>query len=80
MRRYHSALDAKLLNDATTGLTNVAQAVTYTDASPTAAELWPKLLNAQANLEAVMLDQGVGDLYAVMHSRRWAWLQANVGT
>lgn len=80
VRRYHSALDSKLLNDATTGLTNVAQSVAYTDASPTAAELWPKLLNAQANLEAVMLDQGVGDLYAVMHSRRWAWLQSQVGT
>lgn len=80
VRRYHAALDSKLLNDATTGLTNVAQSVAYTDASPTAAELWPKLLNAQANLEAVMLDQGVGDLYAVMHSRRWAWLQSQVGT
>lgn len=79
-RRYHTALDAKLLNDATTGLTNVAQSVAYTDGTPTAAELWPKLLNAQANLEAVMLDQGVGDLYAVMHSRRWAWLQSQVGT
>jgi hypothetical protein len=80
VRRYHSALDSKLLNDATTGLTNVAQSVAYTDASPTAAELYPKLLNAQANLEAVMLDQGVGDVYAVMHSRRWAWLQSQVGT
>jgi hypothetical protein len=37
-------------------------------------------LNAQSNLEAVMLDQGVGDLYAVMHSRRWAWMQSQVGT
>lgn len=80
VRRYHSALDSKLLNDATTGLTNVAQSVAYTDASPTAAELYPKLLGAQANLEAVMLDQGVGDVYAVMHSRRWAWLQSQVGT
>lgn len=80
VRRYHSALDSKLLNDATTGLTNVANAVTYTDASPTAAELWPKLLNGQSNLEAVMLDQGVGGLYAVMHSRRWAWIQSQVGT
>lgn len=79
-RRYATALDSKLLNDSTTGLTNVAQTVAYTDASPTAAELYPKVLNAQANLEAVMLDQGVGDLYAVMHSRRWAWLQSQVGT
>lgn len=80
IRRYHTALDSKLINDSTTGLTNVAQSVAYTDASPTAAELYPKILNAQANLEAVMLDQGVGDLYAVMHSRRWAWLQSQVGT
>lgn len=80
VRRYHSALDSKLLNDATTGLTNVAQSVPYTDASPTAAELYPKVLQAQSQLEAVMLDQGVGDLYAVMHSRRWAWMQSQVGT
>lgn len=80
IRRYHTALNAKLINDATTGLTNVAQAVTYTDASPTAAELYPKVLQGQSQLEAVMLDQGVGDLYAVMHSRRWAWMQSQVGT
>jgi HK97 family phage major capsid protein len=79
-RRYASALDSKLINDATTGLTNVAQNVAYTDASPTAAELYPKVLNAQSNLEAVMADQGVGDLYAIMHSRRWAWMQSQVGT
>jgi hypothetical protein len=80
IRRYHTALDSKLINDATTGLTNVAQNVAYTDASPTALELYPKILNAQSNLETVMLDQGVGNLYAVMHSRRWAWLQSQVGT
>jgi HK97 family phage major capsid protein len=80
VRRYHTALDSKLINDATTGLTNVAQNVAYTDATPTAAELWPKILNAQANLEAVMLDLGTGSEYAVMHSRRWAWLQSQVGT
>lgn len=80
VRRYQTALDSKLINDATTGLTNVAQSVAYTDASPTAAELYPKILNAQSNLETVMLDQGTGDLYAVMHSRRWAWMQSQVGT
>ena len=79
-RRYHSALDNKLINDATTGLTNVAQSVAYTDATPTAAELYPKLLNAQANLEATYLDQQVSREVAVMHSRRWAWLQSQVGT
>ena len=79
-RRYHTALDSKLINDAATGLTNVAQSVAYTDATPTAAELYPKLLNAQANLEGVYLDQQVGREFAIMHSRRWAWLQSQVGT
>ena len=79
-RRYHSALDNKLINDATTGLTNVAQSVAYTDATPTAAELWPKVLNAQANLEGVYLDQQVNREFAIMHSRRWAWMQSQVGT
>lgn len=77
-RAYATTLDSTLLNQATTGLTNVAQAVTYDDGTPTAAELYPKLLNAQSNLEGVMLDQGVGDEFAVMHSRRWAWLQSQV--
>ena len=80
IRRYHTALDSKLINDATTGLTSVAQSIAYTDGTPTAAELYPKLLNAQANLEAVMLDLGTGAEYAVMHSRRWAWLQSQVGS
>lgn len=79
-RRYSTNLDGKLLNDATTGLTNVAQAVAYTDASPTAAELYPKLLNGAANVEAVYLDQGVSRMVAVMHSRRFYWLQSQVGT
>lgn len=79
-RRYNTALDAKLLNDATTGLTNVAGSVAYTDASPTAAELYPKILAGQAAMEAVFLDQGVGNVYAVMHSRRWAWLQSQVSS
>lgn len=79
-RRYGTDLDRKLLNDATTGLTNVAQTVTYTDATPTAAELYPKVLNGAANLEGVYLDQGVSRPVAVMHSRRWHWLQSQVGT
>jgi HK97 family phage major capsid protein len=76
IRRYHTVLDLKLITDTTTGLTNVAQSVSYTDGTPTAAELYPKLLQAQAQLEAVYLDRAVNPdrLFAVMHSRRWYWL------
>jgi HK97 family phage major capsid protein len=77
-RRYATTLDSTLINQATTGLSAVAQAVTYTDADPTAAELWPKLLNANANVEAALLNQAT-PTHAIMHSRRWYWLQSQVG-
>ena len=78
-RRYATTLDSTLINQATNGLTNVAQSVAYTDASPTAAELWPKILNANANVEAALLAQAIPS-HVIMHSRRWNWIQSNVGT
>ncbi|MEV8546239.1 hypothetical protein [Streptomyces sp. NPDC051572] len=74
-RRYSSTLDATLLNQATNGLTNVATTVAYTDASPTVVELYPKTLEALSGVEAALLDQASGENIAVMHSRRWYWLQ-----
>jgi HK97 family phage major capsid protein len=79
-RSYHTNLDSTLLNQATNGLTNVATSVAYTDASPTAAELYPKLLAALAAVEAALLDQDPGDNIAVMHSRRWYWLQKELSS
>ena len=78
LRAYAVNLDSKLLNQATNGLTNVATAITYTDGSPTAAELYPKLLAGPAAVEAALLDQAVGDTVALMHSRRWYWLQSQL--
>ncbi|MFF5759672.1 hypothetical protein ACFY7A_30090 [Streptomyces longwoodensis] len=74
-RRYNTNLDNKLLNQATTGLTNVATPVAYTDASPTATELYPKVIEGLAGVEAAMLDMASGDNIAVMNSRRWYWMQ-----
>lgn len=71
-------LDSLILNRASTGLTNVATAIAYTDASPTAAELYPKLLAGPAAVEAAMLNAHPGDVIAVMHSRRWYWLQSQL--
>ena len=78
MRAYAVSLDSKLLNQATNGLTNVATSIAYTDATPTAAELYPKLLAGPAAVEAALLDQAAGDVIAVMHSRRWYWLQSQL--
>jgi HK97 family phage major capsid protein len=79
MRRYATNLDSTLLNQATTGLTNIATATAYTDATPTGPELYPKLLGAAAGVEAALLAQAV-PTHAVMHSRRWYWLQSQLTT
>ncbi|WP_157251043.1 hypothetical protein [Nonomuraea typhae] len=79
-RRYATTLDSTLLNQATTGLSAAATAVTYTDASPTAAEAYPKIIQGLSEVEAAMLDQASGDNIAIMHSRRWYWLQAAMGS
>jgi len=73
-----SNLDSIILNKATVGLSAVATSITYTDASPTAAELYPKLLAGPAAVEAAMLNAHPGDVIAVMHSRRWYWLQSQL--
>ena len=79
-RSYNTGIDSKLLNQATNGLTNVATAITYTSASPTAAELYPKLLAGPAAVEAALMDQDPGDVVAVMHSRRWYWVQSQLSS
>jgi HK97 family phage major capsid protein len=75
-RRYATTLDSTLITQATTGLSAVATAVTYTDADPTAAEAYPKIIEGLSGVEAALLDQSSGENIAVMHSRRWYWLQA----
>jgi hypothetical protein len=80
IRGWGRDLDRKVLNRATVGLSAVASAITYTDASPTAEELYPKLLQAPSAAEAALLDADPGDVIAVMHSRRWYWLQSQLTT
>jgi hypothetical protein len=77
--RYATTLDSTLINQATTGLSAVATAVTFTSGSPTAALLYPKILGAGAGVEAAMLGYGSPD-FAVMHSARWYWLASQLGS
>jgi hypothetical protein len=78
-KRYATTLDSTLINQATTGLAAVATTTTYTDASPTVPELYPKLLGAAAGVEAALLGQAVPS-HVVMHSRRWYWMQSQVAS
>jgi hypothetical protein len=75
VRAYHSRLDRRLIQEATIGLSAVATSVAYTDATPTVAEAFPKLVESVAGVEGAMLDMASGENLAVMHSRRWYWLQ-----
>lgn len=68
-----TVLDNTLLNEASTGLTNVANSNSYTDASPTAAELYPVITEAAGAAETAFLQRAPVDLI-VMHPRRWYWL------
>ncbi|MFD9706204.1 phage major capsid protein [Lentzea sp. NPDC059081] len=79
-KRYHANVDNKTINLASTGLTNVATAVTYTDASPTVEELYPKIIEGLAGVEGALLDMASGENIAVMHSRRWYHLQNAMST
>lgn len=78
-RRYAATKDSTLINQATTGLDAIATSNAYTDASPTAAELWPKLLGAAGNVETALLGMGSAKI-ALMHPRRWYWLQSQLTT
>lgn len=75
--RYATTLDSTLITQATNGLSAVAQANTYTDASPTASELYPKILQAASGVESNLLAMGM-PTHAVMHSRRWYWLSSQL--
>jgi len=77
--RVATTIDSTLINQATNGLTNVATATSYTDATPTGAELYPKILGAAAGVEAALLAMG-NPTHAVMHSRRWYWLSSQMSS
>jgi len=75
IRAYHSELDRRTMYEAAIGLSNVATSVAYTDATPTVPETYPKMLEGLSGVEAAMLNMASGENLAVMHSRRWYWLQ-----
>jgi hypothetical protein len=84
-RRYATTLDSTLVNQATTGLSAVATSTAFTTASPnfmstTAADsLYGKVLSAASGVESALLAYGA-PTHAIMHSRRWYWLQSKVNT
>jgi hypothetical protein len=84
-RRYATTLDATLIVQATTGLSAVATSTAFTTAAPefmstTAANsLYGKIQSASAGVETALLAYGQ-PTHAVMHSRRWYWIQSKVAS
>jgi HK97 family phage major capsid protein len=69
---YHTSLDASVV----TSLTNaVTQVITFTDASPTVAELYPKLLDGVQRIQTSFF---AGPNVIIMHPRRLAFILAAV--
>ena len=67
---YHTSLDASVV----TSLTNaVTQVVTFTDASPTVGELYPKLLDC---VQRIQTNYFGGPNVMIMHPRRLAFILA----
>ncbi|MFF4270146.1 phage major capsid protein [Streptomyces sp. NPDC001536] len=81
---YNAKLDTQLINGSGasgqhTGVLNVASinSITYTDATPTIPELWPKLADAAGQ---VMGQRFTGPTAFAMRSNLWAWILAEKDT
>jgi HK97 family phage major capsid protein len=78
---YQAELDRQILRGSGTnellGLNQVASinTVTYTDASPTAAELYPKFGDAMQQIHS---NRFAPAQLVSMHPRRWAWISTAV--
>jgi HK97 family phage major capsid protein len=71
---YHTLVDSTLVAEL---FSSAGQAVTYTDASPTVAELYPKLADAIQKVQTTFF---AGPNAIVMHPRRLAFILASLDT
>jgi HK97 family phage prohead protease/HK97 family phage major capsid protein len=81
---YNTALDAQIIGGSGSsgqhrGILNTSniQSVTYTDSTPTVAELYPKLFDL---IQKVQSGYFGGISHFLMHPRRWSFMAAAVGT
>ncbi len=75
---YHTNLDSLFVTTSATSLTNtITQVVTYTDASPTVAELYPKIVDCIQRIQTTFF---AGPNFILMHPRRLAFILAAVDT
>jgi HK97 family phage major capsid protein len=71
---YHTTLDANVVAEL---LASAGQTVTYTDSSPTVAELYPKMVDAIQKVQTTFF---AGPNVIIMHPRRLAFIMASLDT
>ncbi len=71
---YHTSLDALVVAEL---LASAGQTVTYTDASPTVAELYPKMVDAIQKVQSTFFG---GPNAIIMHPRRLGFIMASLDT
>ena len=75
---YHTNLESLFVTTSATSLTNtITQVVTYTDASPSVAELYPKIVDCVQRIQTTFF---AGPNFILMHPRRLAFILAAVDT
>lgn len=74
-RQHATLLDSTMLNQATHGLTNVANNVSGVATAADLAHIYPAILGAASQSETATLGMA-HPTYALMHPRRWYWLQS----
>jgi len=73
---YHTNLDKLFVDTSATSLTaTITQVVTYTDASPSVAELYPKIVDCIQRIQTTFF---AGPNFILMHPRRLAFILAAV--
>lgn len=73
---YHTNLDSLNVTTSATSLTNtITQVITYTDATPTVAEMYPKIVDG---IQRIQTNYFAGPNFILMHPRRLGFFLAAV--
>ena len=77
MKRYNTVVDNTVINGTTTGLHTIANNNAFTQASPTGPLLYPLIVGAVSQSATATRGYAKPD-FALMHPRRWYWLQSQM--
>ena len=77
MKRYHTVVDSTLITQGTTGLSAVANNTDVTTGQASATSLYPAIVGAVSQSATATRGYAKPN-FALMHPRRWYWLQSQL--